>query len=91
MQTYMERHEAFKAACNAAREALDSLERAEHDYYRQLVTPGQTRGYVRQQHESAAGMLKAKAIDEATEIVEHVSDALNTWWPIGRPSWSGRD
>lgn len=91
MRTFEERHAEFKAALVAVREAIDSMERAEYDYYRMVGGPYQSKAYIQQQRLHTAGMLKAKTIDEATETIEHLCDALNAWWPIGRPVWSGRD
>lgn len=81
-KTYYDRYRESAAAVQAAREALDAVERRLESYWRALESASRaTKGYLRDEHERAARTYREQALEEAHESVGHLSDALGTWWP----------
>lgn len=81
-KTYHDRYREASAAVQAAREALDAVDRRLESYWRALESASRsTKGYLRDQHERAARTMREQALEEAKEAVGHLGDALGTWWP----------
>ena len=87
---YWQRHEDFRAAILAAREALDAAERAEETYYGIVVQPHQPKAYIMAEREQSAARLADRAIEETLEAAGHLADAIGAWWEHRRPDWTGR-
>lgn len=84
-----QRHAEFLAAITAARDALDALEARATEYRDAYLPPnGSMKGYQRDAYERRLVDLKTAAINEATEAVAAISDAVVSWWPtVARRSW----
>lgn len=81
-KTHFQRHLEAKAALQAARESLAAAERKLEDYYSALTRASQTyKAYMRQETEAVAKAARIKAMDEITETVKHLRDAVHVWWP----------
>lgn len=81
-KTHFQRHLEAKKALQAAREALDAADRKLEDYYRALQSVSKTyKAYMRQEAEAVAKAARIKAMDEITETVKHLRDAVHVWWP----------
>lgn len=81
-KTHFQRHLEAKAALQAARESLDAAERRLEDYHRALERVTKTyQAYMRQEAEAVAKAARIKAMDEITETVMHLRDAVHVWWP----------
>lgn len=84
---YWERHEDFKAALLAAREALDAAERAEEAYYGAVSKPHNPRAYMQAQNEQDCRNKKIRVMNEVSECVQHLGDAIRSWWELPAPGW----
>lgn len=82
-----ERHEDFKAALLAAREALDAAERAELAYYETVSKPESKVAWLHEQSREGLMRHKVKVMNEVYESVQHLKDAIGSWWDLPAPSW----
>lgn len=87
--TYFQRQQAAAACLLAAREAIDSADRALMAYQRNMESVALVhKGYQRAEYEQAASRQRTKALDELAEAVRHLSDAVRFWFPaMPAPSW----
>ena len=90
MKHYWQRHEDYRAAILAAREALDAAERAEQTYYGIVIQGHDPKAYIMSEREQSAARLADRAIEETTEAVAHLADALRAWWEHRLPDWTSR-
>jgi len=85
---YWERHEDFKAALQAAREALDAAERAEEAYYGAVSKPHNPHAYLQAQYEQHRLDKKSRVMNEFYEATCHLKDALRAWWDVPTDGWN---
>lgn len=85
VSTYWERHQAFSAAVQAAREALDAAERIEEAYWTLASRAHDPKPYIMDEREKHLRSQKERAIEELEEAIFHVRDAISAWWP-NRPA-----
>ena len=84
---YWERHEDFKAALLAAREALDAAERAEKAYFQTVSRADSNVAWLREQSGEALRNKKSRVVKEFYEAACHLKDALRAWWDVPEDGW----
>jgi antibiotic biosynthesis monooxygenase (ABM) superfamily enzyme len=82
-----ERHEDFKAALLAAREALDAAERAESVYYETVCKTESKVAWLYEQSREALIRRKERVMNEFYEATCHLKDALRAWWDVPTDGW----
>lgn len=81
VSVYWQQHEAFRAAVQAAREALDAADRAEEAYYAAASFPHDPKPYVMESRAKASRIHAHRIMNELDEAIGHVRDAVRAWWP----------
>lgn len=80
--TVREKQQAGKACLQAAREAIDVAERKLDGLTESTERLSRaSKGYQRDEYESAARFQRQAAMNELTEAVQHLAETVRVWWP----------
>jgi len=80
VNTYGERHKAFKEAMTAAYEALSKAEAAEESYYQLVTKPHQAKAYMAAQTEQQAAAARTRVLDNLKQAGTHLLEGVHAWW-----------
>lgn len=80
VNSYEERHRAFKQALTAAYVALNRAEAAEESYYDLIRKPHHPKPWMAAQTEQQVAAARTRVLDNLKQAGDHMIEGIHAWW-----------